>query len=591
MYITHCGIIGYGLYGPKSLLTGPLKEAAVRCCFQKTVLVLHVATLFTALTVGGCNPDLSKNEADEAVYSIIDSKWGPDFGGRANYIVNDSNLPLGPNEIRISSSFSEPMMLSLSEAVKIATGNSRSYAAAKEALYLTALSLTGLRHEYERQWFATIDGTYFNNSDDIKEVSLESQGGFTQDFLLGDGIQVSTGLAIDWLRFLTGDPRTSLASVLSASIRAPILGNGAGKLAQEELIQADRDVLYEIRRFNRFRKEFVVSTINAYYGVLQSWDQVTNAENNYQRRVESQERLVMEAEAGRRTKIDVDEAQQNVLQAMDSLVRTRQSYEETLDAFKFRLGIPIDAEIELDQNELAVLESQGLTEPNFPVEEAVKVALARRLDLANSEDAIADSLREVKLAAEGLGIQLDVFAGVEYESTPDTDFARIRFHEGIYDLGFEADLPLDRVNQRNAYRRSLINLERAKRQYAADVDTVKLETRENYRLLLETAERYRIQKNSLDLAEQRVESNKLLLDAGRVTVRIVLESQDSLLLAQNAVTAAFVSHLNAKLSFYRDLEVLEVKPDGMWQPGRVTSRAGTATDSDIYKGEYDGKGS
>jgi hypothetical protein len=44
----------------------------------------------------------------------------------------------------------------------------------------------------------------------------------------------------------------------------------------------------------------------------------------------------------------------------------------------------------------------------------------------------------------------------------------------------------------------------------------------------------------------------------------LLESQDDLLVAQNAVTAALVAHLDAKLSFFRDVGMLQVRPDGMW---------------------------
>jgi outer membrane protein TolC len=96
------------------------------------------------------------------------------------------------------------------------------------------------------------------------------------------------------------------------------------------------------------------------------------------------------------------------------------------------------------------------------------------------------------------------------------------------------------------------------------VDTVKLDVRDAYRGLQETADRYNIEKNSLELAEQRVETNRLLLDAGRVSVRILLQSEDALLAAQNAVTAALIDHLNAKLSFFRDVGILQVRPDGMW---------------------------
>jgi outer membrane protein TolC len=94
---------------------------------------------------------------------------------------------------------------------------------------------------------------------------------------------------------------------------------------------------------------------------------------------------------------------------------------------------------------------------------------------------------------------------------------------------------------------------------------VKLQVRQAYRQLEEAAERYRIQRNNLELAEKRVESTTLLLEAGRLTTRDVLESQDALLEAQNNVTDALVAHSIAKLNFFQDVGILQVRPDGMWR--------------------------
>jgi outer membrane protein TolC len=483
---------------------------------------------------------------------------------KANYVISDSNIP-SPNDLKIDGFPVMPEKLTLAQAVAIATANSRTYQTQKENLYLTALSLSSERHKYELQLFATIDGVYSFPDAGEDEFLLNSNIDAQQDFLVGNGIEIGTNLAIDWSRFLTGDPRTSLGSVLTATVTAPILGAGAGKQKRETLIQAERDVLYDIRFFNRFRQTFVVDIINAYYGVLQQRDTVTNAQNNYQRVLESKERLEMEAEAGRRNRIDVDEAYQNVLRAQNDLVRAQLGYESALDNFKIRLALPTDANVELNQNELIALKEMGVSETAFAVDEAIETALLRRLDLANSADRIDDNLRNVMLKADGLGPQLNISAGSRFSSAEgETDFQNIRLHEGDYELGFDADLPLDRKNQRNAYRAALIDLERQKRQYDGDIDNVKLQVRDAYRRLAQTAEQFRIQQNSFNLATQRVESNKLLLDAGRVTVRILLDSQTALVQAENAVTAALVDHLNAKLSFYRDVGILQVKPDGMW---------------------------
>ena len=515
--------------------------------------------------VQGCSPAFHKDKADKEVYKIIDEKWHPSFGQKANYIIADSNLP-SPNDITVETIPAPPETILLAEAVAIATANSRDYQTEKESLYTTALTLSGERHNYELQLFGMVNGLYTDPGTDVdEEFQLSSSVGAQQDFLIGDGIDIATNLAVDWARFLTGDPRMSLGSVLTTTITVPVMGAGAGKQKRETLIQRERDVIYAIRDFNRFRQTFVVGIINSYYGVLQQRDTVTNAKNNYQRVLESKDRLEMEAEAGRRTRIDLDEAKQNVLRAQDSVVSAELRYANALDRFKRQLAIPTDAEIELDQNELTALKEMGITEPMFAQDEAIETALLRRLDLANTADRIDDNLRRVLLAADGLGPQINATANINYSSPArETDFQNLRFHEGAYDVGFEAELPLDRKFERNDYRRWLINLEQQKRRYDDGVDNVKLEVRDAYRRLLQTAEQYKIQQNSLNLANQRVESNKLLLDAGRVTVRILLESQDALVNAENAVTGALIDHLDAKLSFYRDVGILQVKPDGMW---------------------------
>jgi len=509
---------------------------------------------------GACGPEQYKAQADKEVYEIINSKWEQSFGDMSNYRIGDINMT--SDEAVIQPALPQSGTLSLAQAVAIATKHNRDYQSQKEQLYLTALDLTLARHRFARQWFGTIDAAYARDSED-ETVSYDAEVGFDQ--LLADGAQISTSIALDWVRFLTGDPRTSLGSVLSATITQPLLRGSGRKVVQENLTQAERYVLYQIRSFNRFRKIFVVSIVADYYRVLQQRDEVTNAENNYKRRLESKNRLEMEADAGRRNRFEVDQAEQNVLRARDSYVRAQQSYKQRLDEFKIRLALPTDADIDLDQNELRALQEAGITEPDYTLDAAVETALLQRLDFANSADSIDDALRKVMVAADDLGPELDLIGTASVDSTEETNFDRLRFHEGNYSLGLSGDLPLDRKVERNAYREALIALEQGQRKYENDKDEVKLDVRQAYRQLQEAAERYRIQRNSLDLAEKRVESTTLLLEAGRLTTRDLLEAQDALLDAQNSLTGALVDHAIAKLNFFRDVGILKVRPDGMWE--------------------------
>ncbi|MHC4457561.1 MAG: TolC family protein [Planctomycetota bacterium] len=539
--------------------------------FRKSRLTkLLCYTIYTAVALGlagGCSSEHYKLEADKEVYKIIDSKWQDSFGQKANYTISD--VPPSPNDVQIEKAVPESGIINLAHAVAMATAHNRDYQRQKEDLYLKALTLTLERHKYARQWFGTIDALYSRDVDaevrmDIGADQGEKGFGFEQTQLLADGIEVGTSLAIHWLRFLTGDPRTSLGSVLIATLKVPVLGSGAGKVAQENLTQTERNVLYHIRTFNRERKRFVVSIINDYYRVLQRRDAVTNAENNYKRRLETKEQIEMEAQAGRRDIIQVGLAGQNLLEAQDGYVSAQESYQQALDQFKIRLSLPTDANVALDQNELKALEGIGVSELDYMPEAAVETALTQRLDLANTRDNIDDSARKLKLAADGLGPQLNLTGNIDVSSRGETDFSTLQFHRGIFGLLLDADLPFDRKNERNAYRRALITLKQQQRAYEEEIDNVKLQVRQAYRQLREAVESYRIQRNSLDLAETRRASTLMLLRAGRATARDLQESEDALFRAQNSVTQTLIDHAIAKLSFFRDIGILQVRPDGMW---------------------------
>ena len=231
----------------------------------------------------------------------------------------------------------------------------------------------------------------------------------------------------------------------------------------------------------------------------------------------------------------------------------------------FQQSKPTDAEVTLDPNELEALGNMGVGLPEYTVEDAIEVALGRRLDLANTRNELEDAERKVVLAAEGLGVQLDLIGSANVDSTEKTDFTRLRFHEGTYSVGFETDLPFDRKSERNAYREALISFQQKQRSYEEYIEEIKLDVHNAYRDLKETSESYRIQQVGLRLAERRLEQQRLLLDYGRGTVRLLLESEDALVQAQNAVTRALIDHLIAKLSFFRDIGILQVRPDGMWE--------------------------
>ena len=141
-----------------------LNNRRFRCYRFAHCIRFLVGISFISMLFAGCSTEHYKAEADKDVYDIIDSKWEDKYGDKSNYMINDSNVPASPNDIQIAKAIPPSGVLTLAQAIAMATAQNRDYQRQKEQLYLTALDLTLARHRFARQWFGTVDASYLRNA-------------------------------------------------------------------------------------------------------------------------------------------------------------------------------------------------------------------------------------------------------------------------------------------------------------------------------------------------------------------------------------------------------------------------------------------
>ncbi len=532
------------------------------------------AALMAMLVGAGCSTKHYRTSADKEVYDLLRRARRAALGAEDDFSIERESFdplaglphkdqPLIPDptafpDLDAMIPSDPPAIISLASGLEIAVRNSREYQDRKEDVYLQVLGLTLERHNWSFQFSALLSGGW-QKAGEQESWAGDADFGITK--MLETGGRITLGLSTQVVQFMVGDRDHDAMSRMTLAFVQP-LWRGAGKrVAQENLRQAERDVIYSIRSFARFHKTFTVRTASSYYSVLRQRDTVLNEWNNYQRLVLATERVANLAKAGRVPELQVDQARQDELRARDRFVRSVQEYRRSLDQFKIDLGLRTDANVDVDTAELERLAATGLIHPTLDADAAVNQALTLRLDLLSAEDRIADAGRKVEVAANGLGPDVDLVAsagiGTEGTSRP----VAFRFEEGSYSAGIEADLPLDRKAERNTYRRALINLERARRDGVDLTDTIRLQVRQAWRKLQEAKESHEIQRVSVELAQRRVESTTLLQQAGRASTRDILEAQAALLEAQNGLTRALVDHTLARLELWRDIGTLVLTPD------------------------------
>jgi len=453
--------------------------------------------------------------------------------------------------------------LTMADALRVAVRASRDYQTQKETVYLTALALTFERYLFRPHPFATGTVNFVNEQDGGRQRSWDPAADVGVTQALADGAVVAGSIGITALKYLNRELGDTVDSALDFSLTQPLWRGAGRRIVQENLLQAERNAVYAIRTFARFEQEFAVSIASQYLRVLQQRDVVMNNWENYLSLKRGRERAEWLAKAERMAEFQVDQARQDELAAYNRWIVERENYTNDLDAFKITLGIPVTAEVALEPRELARLGAAGLQQREFDLEDSTAKALGARLDLANTREGLEDANRRVLIAEDGLKGDVDLVASMGYASrAAHPQSARISLTRGDYAIGFNIDLPVDRLGERNALRETQISRQVAARALDLARDNVVLDVRRAGRRLEQARESYEIQQRSVALAERRVDSTQMLLQAGRATQRDVLEAQRALLTARNALTGALVNHTIAGLEFERDVGTLAVDEEG-----------------------------
>jgi outer membrane protein TolC len=552
--------------------------------------------LVVLLTLVGCSTKHYRKSADEETAKIIAEKtpqvpnMDPNFTIEPTDALSLEGLPTcpqAPDFLGVEGQVEKDApILSLEKTLEIAVQHSRIYQSRKEQVYLQALSLTLARHQFAPLFSAKSNAEYAVNTAEVQgfEVdpstgqprpvtsdqlvernSIETHGSVNTSWLIRDLGRISTAFTNDFFRYLSGDASTITRSQLGAMFTRPLLRNAGFKTEMENLTLAERETLYSLRDFVRFRKQFSVDIAAVYYRVLQNRDTARNTYLALQSFRKSAARTQALVDEGRVKLAELGRLQQQELSQENSWSAAVRNYKLSLDNLKIQLGLSTDANLVLDEKELQEL---TIIHPDISVEDATQVALlVSRLDLQNLANEWEDAKRAVALAANGLLPQVDFSANVSISSPDDkrTGFALPELDRYRWGAGLDFDLPLDQKAKRNIYRAALIRQEQAARAFAEVKDTIKLQIREDWRALEQTKRSYENSELGVKLAERRVEEQNLLAEVGRGRAQDQVDAQNDLTAAKNQRTQTLVDHTVARLRFWEHMGILFIKEHGKWQ--------------------------
>lgn len=214
--------------------------------------------------------------------------------------------------------------------------------------------------------------------------------------------------------------------------------------------------------------------------------------------------------------------------------------------------------------------------------EALQIASDHRLDWMNARAALVDTWRLIEFNANalksGLSITLDGTmrnrgnSPFDFSGNATTGFAQLQF-----------DAPLNRLNERNVYRQSLIEFQRARRNYMLFVDRISQVLRLDLRSMELNQLNFELRRQAVWTAIASVEQAQLRLtepprvgaDAtqetlGPTTARDLVTALSDLLSTQNDFLSVWVNYLVLRIQLDMDLGTMCLDGRGVWvDPGQI----------------------
>jgi hypothetical protein len=208
---------------------------------------------------------------------------------------------------------------------------------------------------------------------------------------------------------------------------------------------------------------------------------------------------------------------------------------------------------------------------------AIQTALTNRLDLMNARAQVVDAWRQIAVTANSLqgvfNVQYDLNSATPAGGNSPFAFSGARTTNQVT---FNAQLPLVRRVERNVYRTALITYQRQRRTLMAFEDNIANDVRSDVRELRTIAQLYRIQQRVVELQYAQVDNSTAILfappvpgagsDAGSAAALTsqVLTAQSNLVSAQNTLYQLWVAYMTSRMSFYLDLEQMQLDDRGVW---------------------------
>lgn len=424
-----------------------------------------------------------------------------------------------------------PSLLSLDDVIRIALEANRSVIGMGYGVESREWSLTANRSEFEWR-FAPFASTGANEQNRSISAGLMVEHKFTT----GPTISVRPRLE----RYFDDAQPDAMDSGVTASLSIPLL-RGLGRVTNlDNVHMAEYDLRSTQRSFRLTQISTVLAAVAGTYEIVRQRETVTLYETQMKR---FQNHAVI-AEAKKKTglasPIDVYRAEIRMRDAQSGLRNAQEAMHNAMDRLRVLLATPLDPNQMLKVT--APLEIQPL---DITLDQAFDSALAKRIELKQARDEVAEAERRVQVARHNTYPDLDLVANYsrsQYDRFDDFNDVPVEY----FSVRLTGTTDWSRTAAKAGFQQSQLAARQARLNSENTSEAIKREVHQVYLALLNAREQIRIRDEQIHQAESKLAIANIKFNHGMADNFDIIESETEL-------QRANIDLLSAKINYLVDL--------------------------------------
>lgn len=450
---------------------------------------------------------------------------------------------------------SDEIELNAASVLTYATQYSRELQTRRETLYRSVLDLyqqrrdLGLRFEGNILYENIVSG--INDGEEDARASAEIRD------TLFSGANLTLGSNANRDAGSFDSDANNYQTRFSLRAEQPLLSGFGYNASHETLIQAEQNLIYELRSFALERQDFAIRTLRSFYDLVFQEAQLKNRQGNVEQSTFLRERSEAMFKVQLAPYIDVLRSKQQELSSKNQLHNAASQVDIAKKRFLISIGLPKDLSTNLtsdipELNPIDINENLG-----------IGLALAHRLDFLTAQEQNHDADRRLKTARRAMLPDLSLTGEVNYSNTDTNSFSTRELEEEAK-VGIRLDIPFDKREERDNLKRAQLSKAQNDRELAERTDTIKLEVASSFSQLEVLSNNVKIEEENVSIAEERVENAVYRFKSGELSNRDVVEAENALLEAKDALVRALIDHEIERFEFLRSIGFLDVSTGGQF---------------------------